>query len=223
MKRMSIAWRCAAGVAAMAVPISAAATIDVGPKDATVRSGVTSITVVNNGNRAEYVSVTLSRLLNPGAPQEDERLEPVGDAARPALYAYPFQMSLAPGQTKTIKLKVLHPVETETVYRLEVKPVVKLLGGDRAKPSAAVVANLAFSNIVRQLPPSPREGIAVTCEASGARLTATGNVHYRVEGAEVDDRRLDAFNVYPDVPRLLTGTVVAVPGRPACRGAQPDR
>ncbi|WP_414442787.1 hypothetical protein [Burkholderia sp. 22PA0106] len=223
MKRVSNGWLCAAALAAMAAPMSAAATIDVSPKDAKVGAEVTSIKVVNNGNRTEYVSVTLSRLLNPGVPLEDEHLEPVGDAARPALYAYPFQMSLAPGQGKTIKLKVMRPVAKETVYRLEVRPVVKLLGSDRGHSSAAVVANLAFSNIVRQLPPTAREGLAVTCEASGARLNATGNVHYRVEGAEVDGRRLDEFNVYPDVPRVLAGATVMVPGHPACRGATRDR
>ncbi|WP_414442794.1 hypothetical protein [Burkholderia sp. 22PA0106] len=220
MKRVSAGWLYVAALAAMAAPIPAAATIDVSPKDAKISDDVTSIRVVNNGSRAEYVSVTLSRLLDPGVPIENEHLEPVGDAARPALYAYPFQMSLAPGQTKTIRLKVMRPVEKETVYRLETRPVVKLLGSDRGTSSAAVVANLAFSSIVRQLPSAAREGLDVTCEASGARLSATGNVHARVEGAEVDGQRLEAFNVYPDVPRLLAGAVVTVPGHPACRVAK---
>lgn len=221
MKNVSGGLLCVAALATVAMPLPAVAAIDVIPKDMKVNAEVTSVKVVNNGNHTEYVGVALSHLLNPGVPLEQERLEPVGDAVDPALYAYPFQISLAPGQTKTIQLKPLRPVEQETVYRLDVKPVVKLLGGVSARPSVAIVANLAFSSIVRQMPSTVRQGkLAVACEASGARLTTAGNVHYRVEGAEVDGRPVDDFNVFPGVPYVLAGEVVSIPGQPVCRAAK---
>ncbi|WGY72880.1 hypothetical protein KEC55_30655 [Burkholderia cepacia] len=208
-------------VAALAIPVSAIAAIDIVPKEVAVRGEVTSVEVINNGDRNEYVKISLSRLLNPGVPLDRERLEPIGEIAQPSLYAYPFRMSLAPGQTKTLVLKALHPIETEIVYRLDVKPVVKVLDGGRTRPAASVVANLAFSGIVRQLPAKPRRELTVSCEGSGALLTATGNVHYRVEGAKADGQKLDDFNVYPGVPIPVQGRVVAVPGYPACSGATP--
>ncbi|MEK7886880.1 hypothetical protein AAB992_07140 [Burkholderia contaminans] len=205
MKKNSFTLWCVACTAALAFPISAAAAIDMLPKDVTLKRTVTWVQVVNNGDRAEYVNVSLSRLMNPGVPFESERLEPVGDIDQPSIYASPFRLSLAPGQTKSIAIKVLRPVDTETVYRLDVRPVIKVLSAAHAKQSASVVANLAFSGIVRQMPSKTRAALAVACEASGARLTATGNVHYRVEDAKADGQSLDAFNVYPGVPLPVPG------------------
>ncbi|KWN18125.1 hypothetical protein WT83_11705 [Burkholderia territorii] len=207
---------CLASCLSVAIPSFAA--IDLMPKEVTVDMDAITVQVVNNGDRPEYVGISLSRLLNPGVPLDDERVEPVSDAAHPSLYAFPFRMSLAPGQTKTLTLKPLHPVETETVYRLDVRPVVKVLGAEKKTTSASVVVNLAFSGLVRQLPARQREALSVECDEEGARVTATGNVRYRVEGAKADGRVLDAFNVYPGVPLPVVGKVVTVPGHSACRG-----
>lgn len=203
--------------ATLAIPVSASAVIDMLPKEATVEQKSQSVTLVNDGDHTEYVSISLSRLLNPGVPLDEERLEPVGDETKPSLYAYPFRMSLAPGQTKTITLKPLRAVDTETVYRLDVQPVIKLLGSERRSASANVVVSLGFSGLVRQLPSKVREGLDVVCDGAGTRLTATGTVRYRVEGAKADGRAVDAFNVYPGVPLPLAGRVVEIPGHPACR------
>ncbi|WP_321958999.1 hypothetical protein [Burkholderia cenocepacia] len=193
------------------------AAIDLIPKEVKVEGGAVSVRVINNGDRPAYVSVSLSRLLNPGVSVNEERLEPVADAVRPALYASPFRMSLAPGQTKLVTLRPVRPVETETVYRLDVKPVVKVLSAEQKKALGNIVVNLGFRGLVRQLPSKAREGLAVACESSGARLTATGNVRYQVEGAKADGRVLDGFNVYPGVPIPVAGHVIEIPGHQACR------
>ncbi|WP_244137709.1 hypothetical protein [Burkholderia sp. BCC1644] len=193
------------------------AAIDVMPKEVRLDKSVTTVRIVNNGVRPEYVSVSLSRLVNPGVPLADEKIEPVGDENKPSLYAYPFKLSLAPGQTKNIVLKPLHPVETETVYRLEVKPVIKASSEEGRQATGSVVVNVGFSALVRQLPVSGRAKLSVTCDESGAQLTATGTVRYRVEGAKVDGRKLDDFNVYPGVPQSLPGHVVEIPEHSACR------
>jgi len=200
------------------VPVTAVASIDLIPKEVVITSDPVSVQVVNNGVHPEYVSISLSRLLNPGVPLDDERLEPIGEAAQPTLYAYPFRMSLAPGQTKSITLKPLRPVETETVFRLKVRPEVKLLESGQKK-SANVVAKLGFSGLVRQLPARIQDGLSVACEATGATLTASGNVRHRVEGVKVDGRDIESFNVYPGVPHFVPGHVVEIPGHPVCHGA----
>ncbi|RQS09819.1 hypothetical protein DIE07_15330 [Burkholderia sp. Bp9002] len=219
MKFFSPFVSCIAFSAALSIPASALAAIDLIPKEVTIEKDATPVRVINNGDRTEYVSISLSRLLNPGVPLENERLEAVGDTTQPSLYAYPFRLTLAPGQTKTITLKQLRSVDTETVYRLDVKPEIKVLGAEQKKMSANVVVNLGFSGLVRELPSSVREGLAVACDASGAQLTVTGNVRYRVEGAKADGRSLDKFNVYPGTPLPVPGHVVEIPGHPVCKGA----
>ncbi|UVE69761.1 hypothetical protein L2Y90_23895 [Burkholderia pyrrocinia] len=197
---------------------SAAAAIDVIPKEIVVGKDTEFVQIVNNGNRPEFVNVSLARLLNPGVPLGDETTQPVGDIERPSLYAYPFRMSLAPGQTKTIVIKPMQAVDTETVYRLDVRPVINASSEKRQAMAGSIVVNLGFSALVRQLPASEKASLSVSCDASGAQLTATGNVRYTVKHAEVDGQPVERFNVYPGVQRPLTGRVVKIPGQPVCGG-----
>ncbi|WP_422110872.1 hypothetical protein [Burkholderia ambifaria] len=218
MKLLTAARSIIASTMGLAFSVSAFGAIDLIPKEVVVHDKAAAVQIINNGKRPEYVSISLSRLLNPGVPLADEKLEPVGDAEKPALFASPFRLTLAPGQTKTITLKPLHTVESETVYRLDVKPVLKVLPGEQQKPSGTVVVNLSFSGLVRQLPAKENARLAVACDASGAQLTATGSVRYTVKDAKVDGRALDNFNVYPGVPLPLTGRNVEIPDQPACHG-----
>ncbi|AOJ96381.1 giant cable pilus chaperone protein [Burkholderia multivorans] len=213
---LSVLARFFATFTAYLMPASVLAAIDLIPKEVVVDGQETAVQIVNNGDRPEYVSISLSRLMNPGVPLAEEKVEPVGESDQPALYAFPFKISLAPGQSKTITLKSLRAVETETVYRLDVKPVLKVSSGEKASATGTVLVSLAFSGLVRQLPNRTRAGLSMTCDATGARLTATGNVRHTVKGAQVDGRVLDDFNVYPGVPLPLKGRVVSVPGQAAC-------
>ncbi|WP_175912016.1 hypothetical protein [Burkholderia metallica] len=207
----------AATLAAL-IPGVAVATIDVFPKEIPVDSGTANVQIVNNGDRPEYVTISLSRLLNPGVPLKDEKLESVGNEANPALYAFPFKLTLAPGQTKSIALKPLRAVQAETVYRLDVKPEIKVMPQGQQKATGSIVVNLGFSALVRQMPESRKEALSVACDAHGARLTVTGTVRYAVKDAKVDGQAVEPFNVYPGVPRPLQGRVVEIPGQPTCRG-----
>ncbi|MDR6496990.1 hypothetical protein J2785_000132 [Burkholderia ambifaria] len=200
------------------IPGIAVATIDVFPKEISIDSDTTNVQIINNGDRPEYVTISLSRLLNPGMPLKDEKLESVGNEAKPALYAFPFKLTLAPGQTKNIALKPLRAVQDETVYRLDVKPEIKVMTQEQQKATGSIVVNLGFSALVRQMPESRKEALSVACDVHGARLTATGTVRYAVKDAKVDGRAVEPFNVYPGVPRPLQGRVVEIPGHPACRG-----
>ncbi|WP_260433563.1 hypothetical protein [Burkholderia sp. Bp8998] len=125
--------------------------------------------VVNHGWHPEYVEISLSRLLDPGVPLKDERLEEVGDSAHPALYAYPFRFSLAPGQTKTITLKPLRAVASEAVYRLNVKPVVRKQGERTTATAGSVVISttlqfdLSCFGPIRQHFALPRHQMNAVC------------------------------------------------------------
>ena len=205
----------------------ASALIDVYPKEIEVRDEAVQVTVSNQGDRPEYVSVSLSRLLNPGVPLRDEKLEPIGQTTAPTLYAAPFQMSLSPGQSKRIALKPLDGVKVEQVYRLVVKPEVGKMETGRQQMAGMVVVNIAYSALVRQVPEDRESAIQVECVAEGARITATGTVRHRIERAQVDGREIDAFNVYPGTPRLRRARRVPV-SRPAaradsCRRRRPRR
>lgn len=200
--------------AALVAPASAH--VDVTPKLAVVQGKPASVYIVNRGDRAEYVSIALSRLLNPGVETEQERLEPVAQTEQPVLYVSPFKLSLAPGQSKTIMLKPLADVEQEQVYRLDIKPVVNLLDRGGAGTSGNVVVSLAFSTLVRLLPQRETSALTLRCEREGAWLTASGNVRYQVKDAVADGRPVDPFHVYPGTPILLKGRAIQVPGQPAC-------
>ncbi len=201
---------------ACALVAPASAHVDVTPKLAVVQGKPASVYIVNQSGRAEYVSITLSRLLNPGVETGQERLEPVAQAAQPALYVSPFKLSLAPGQGKTITLKPLAEVEQEQVYRLDIKPVINLLDRGGTGASGNIVVTLAFSTLVRLLPQSETSKLSLRCEPEGAWLAASGNVRYQVKDAVADGRTVDPFHVYPGTPILLKGHAIQVPGQPSC-------
>ncbi|EKS9798737.1 MULTISPECIES: hypothetical protein [Burkholderia] len=205
-------------MAGMAVAASAQAAIDLIPKELVIRDKAETVRIVNRGDRTEYVSISLSRMLNPGVELADEKLEPVGDMLQPALFASPFRVTLAPGQTKVVTLKPTRSVDAETVYRLDVQPMVRMLGENQQRAAGSVVVNLAFKGLVRQLPERERATAEVTCGEHGARITATGNVRYTVSDAMVDGHKQNDFNVYPGTSQSLKGVVIEVPGQRVCRG-----
>lgn len=206
-------------IVCMSVSDAGFGAIDLLPKEFVVRDRAVSAEIVNNSDHAEYVSISLARLLNPGVPVDDEKLEPIVEMSQPALYAFPFRVSLAPRQRKMITLKPLRSVDAETVYRLDVRPVIRITGGERRDVAGSIAISLAFSALVRQLPVNERAEVSVTCDMRGARIVATGSVRYAVKGATVDGRPVDDFNVYPGVPLPLEGRVVAIPGQATCHGA----
>jgi hypothetical protein len=203
-------------VSYLVVPGQAFALIDISPKEIVVQDKPTTVQIINNGERPEYVSITLSRLLNPGVEVGSERLEPITLVSKPILYAYPFRITLAPGQSKSITLKPLEEVVREQVYRLDVIPIISLEETEHRTSSGNVLINLSFSGLVRQLPNVKQSKLSVTCESSGALLTANGNVRYPVKDVKVDGSTVDPFNVYPGEPRLLQGKSISIPGQPSC-------
>lgn len=195
----------------------AMATIDVLPKLIEVQGKtLTTVTVINRSDHPEFVSVALSRLLNPGVPWGEERLEPVGQAHTPQLYAYPFRLSLAKGQSKTITLQPLSAVQQETVWRLNITSVAALSGSTQETLGGGVAVNLSFSTLVRQLPEKQTRAIEHLCGANRITLTATGTTRFPVKGMTVDGVPLETFNVYPGTPVAIAGHHAVVDGKVVC-------
>ena len=194
----------------------ASALINVTPAVTEVRDVPVTLDISNDGERPEFVSISLSRLFNPGVEFEDERLESIVQVTQPKLYATPFKLMLAPGQSKKITIKPLVSIEEEQVYRLEVKPVVNLIDPKQTSVAGNVVVNLAFSSLIRHMPQKETSTLTVKCEADGARFFASGTTRFAVKDVTVDGKASESFNVYPGVPLLVKGTKIKVPQQTGC-------
>ena len=182
-----------------------------------------TLDISNDGDRPEFVSISLSRLLNPGVEFADERMEAIVQVTQPKLYATPFKLMLAPGQSKKITIKPLLPVAEEQVYRIDIKPVVNLIDPKLSSVAGNVVVNLAYSSLVRHLPEKETSTLAVKCEADGARFFASGTTRFHVKDVTVDGKPSESFNVYPGVPILVKGTKIKVPQQAGCSPPPPLR
>ena len=194
----------------------ASALINVTPAVTEVRDVPVTLDISNDGERPEFVSISLSRLFNPGVEFEDERMESIVQVTQPKLYATPFKLMLGPGQSKKITIKPLVSIEEEQVYRLEVKPVVNLIDPKHTSVAGNVVVNLAFSSLIRHMPQKETSTLTVKCEADGARFYASGTTRFAVKDVTVDGKPSESFNVYPGVPLLVKGTKIKVPQQAGC-------
>ena len=194
----------------------ASALINVTPAVTEVRDKPVTLDISNKGERPEFVSISLSRLFNPGVEFADERLESIVQVTQPKLYATPFKLMLGPGQSKKITIKPLVSIEEEQVYRLEVKPVVNLIDPKLSSVAGNVVVNLAFSSLIRHMPQKETSKLTVKCEADGARFFASGTTRVQVKDVTIDGKPGESFNVYPGVPLFVKGTKIKVPQQAGC-------
>lgn len=200
----------------LALASPASALINVTPSVTDVWDKPVSLDISNDGDRPEFVSITLSRLFNPGVEFADERMESIVQVTQPKLYATPFKLMLAPGQSKKITIKPLLPVAEEQVYRIDIKPVVNLIDPKLSSLAGNVVVNLAYSSLVRHLPVKETSTLTVKCEADGARFFASGTTRVHVKDVTVDGKPSESFNVYPGVPILVKGTKIKIPQQAGC-------
>lgn len=194
----------------------ASALISVSPSVINMRDKPVTFDISNQSDRPEFVSISLARLFNPGVEFEDERLESIVQVTHPKIYATPFKLMLAPGQSKKITVKPLAPVDVEQVYRLDIKPVVSLVDPKLSSVAGNVVVNLAYSSLVRYLPRNETSTLMVKCEAQGARFFASGNTRFEVKDVTIEGKSIDSFNVYPGVPLLMKGKKIKVPQQTEC-------
>lgn len=197
------------------------AAIDISPKRIELQGNIPqTITISNNGDRMEYVTIATELLTNPGVPFPEEQRIPLGLVRQPTLYASPFKLTLSPQQQKVITLRPLKSVERETVYRLNVRPLVQLQGTSAEQATASIAVNLSFSAIIRQRPENEKVLLDVQCEQQGALLTARGNVHVALKAVQADTISPEDINIYPGTPQHLQGKKITLPGYGGCHTGQ---
>ncbi|MFZ1874687.1 MAG: hypothetical protein WAU54_18205 [Chania sp.] len=197
------------------------AAIDISPKRIELRGNMPqSITISNNGDRMEYVTIATELLTNPGVPFPEEQRIPLVLIRHPTLYASPFKLTLSPQQQKVITLQPLKSVERETVYRLNVRPLVQLQGTSAEQAAASIAVNLSFSAIIRQRPDNEKVLLDIHCEQQGALLTARGNVHVALKAVQTDATPQGDINIYPGTPQRLQGREITLPGYGGCHAGQ---
>lgn len=211
------------GVLLCALPWGMAlALIDISPKEAEILGGTLSVSVINTGDKPEFVEIMLYQLGNPGVPPEQEQLIPLGKVKDPYLYAVPFKLSLGPRQQKQVHLKTLRQPDREMVYRLSVLPKQQV--AIRSTKNNIMLVGLGYLGLIRQLPSTKIASWHHYCEADDLRLEATGTV--RVEFSELTsgEQSVDDFNVYPGTPRHiaahnLSGKIQNIPFSIQCGAA----
>ncbi|MBE0151457.1 hypothetical protein [Serratia sp. PL7] len=206
------------GLSCALLPVGAIeAAIDISPKRIELRGDEPqTITVSNNGDRIEYVTIATELVTNPGVHFSQEQRIPLGLVRQPTLYASPFKLTLSPQQHKVLTLRPLKSVESETVYRLNVRPIVQLQGTSAERAASGIAVNLSFSAIIRQRPDREKTGLDIQCEHEGALLTATGNVHVTLKGILTDGLPVADLNIYPGTPQRLPGKQITLPGYRGC-------
>ncbi|CAM4094099.1 hypothetical protein [Serratia silvae] len=197
------------------------AAIDISPKRIELQGDTAqTITISNNGDRMEYVTIMTELLTNPGVPFIDEQRIPLGSLYQPTLYAAPFKLTLSPQQQKVITLRPLKNVDSETVYRLNIRPVVQFQGTAAERPAASIAVNLSFSALIRQQPKQQKRQLDVQCESEGVLLTASGNVHVALKAVQIDAKAPADINIYPGTPQRLQGRHIILPGYGNCLAGQ---
>lgn len=197
------------------------AAIDISPKRIELQGDAAqTITISNNGDRMEYVTIATELLTNPGVPFIDEQRIPLGSIRQPTLYAAPFKLTLSPQQQKVITLRPLKNVDNETVYRLNIRPVVQFQGTATDRPTANIAVNLSFSALIRQQPEQQKRQLDIQCENEGVLLTASGNVHVALKAIQADGNAPADINIYPGTPQRLQGRHIILPGYGSCLAGQ---
>lgn len=197
------------------------AAIDISPKRIELQSDSPQfITVSNNGDRVEYVTISTELLTNPGVAFPDEQRIPLGLVQQPTFYASPFKLTLPPRQHKVITLRPLKNVESEVVYRLNVRPALQFQGTSTNRPAASIAVNLSFSALIRQRPENPKRQLDIQCESKGVLLTASGNIHVALKSTQADGSTPEDINVYPGTPQRLHGRQIILPGYGGCLAGQ---
>lgn len=197
------------------------AAIDISPKRIELQGDSPQfITISNNGERVEYVTISTELLTNPGVAFTDEKRIPLGLVQQPTLYASPFKLTLPPRQRKVISLHPLKSVESEVVYRLNVRPAVQFQGTSTNGTAASIAVNLSFSALIRQQPENPKRQLDIQCESEGVLLTARGNIHVALKSIQADGNTPEDINVYPGTPQRLYGRQIMLPGVGGCLAGQ---
>lgn len=162
------------------------------------------VSVRNTGDAPLYLSISLSKVNNPGEAQENKTQ--ITQLPHPELMATPDKLTLGPNQSRDILLTSLQEPANETVYRLYVVPVKALNISEIPdnKISAPMTLSVGYGVLIRHLPaPSnQRKALGHRCGTDEITLHNRGNVRLLLRQV----RTATANKQIPEVVALFTGT-----------------
>ncbi|EKT61996.1 hypothetical protein [Providencia burhodogranariea] len=168
--------------------------IDVIPKVLKLENEIGYFSIVNNGDNTEYIEVDVKRIVNPGVGYQKEKYVNLTEDKNPTLIYSPFKLVLSPHQIKKVKFKKIVNLESEEVYRVDVKPSVNPL--IKSDNTASVIVNMGFSVILKNMPNKINKRFIFICKGNKDMVINKGNVH--VSAKYIKGRKINNIeNVYP--------------------------
>lgn len=171
------------------------ADINVSPKIVTIDKTIQYVNVTNEGEHTEYLNIVLYRIENPGADVNDEILLNIGDIMKPSIIATPFKMTLAPSQSKIIKISSLKMVKKETLYRLAITPVLEYSKDYESRNF--FIINIGYNLLIRNVPTELKPSWEFSCNENKVVMHSTGNSRVEYVGISDDGKSEYEFNLYP--------------------------
>ena len=140
------------------------------------------VTILNQDEENLYVSVTILEVHNPGTDRE-ERIK-VTDPGQARMVVTPNKLIVPPLGRKPVRLVNLAPGDEETIYRVNVTPVLAPL----EDPTTSVVrVVVAYQLLVIVQPRLPVENLQVTRDGRQLVFNNLGNTNFLIsEGVQCD-------------------------------------
>lgn len=170
-----------------------------------------TVQVYNSGDKPLYLDITLQHINNPGVSPEQKTL--ISDIAQPEMIFNPNRITLGPKQKRDIKLLPLKAPTQETLYRLNINPVVDIKAvnnkEDDKKIHAPVTISIGYGILIHHVP-----SLAVQtrhwqhqCSPDGTiTLNSICTVHSKFNQLKSSDNPTltDSLNLYPGTPATLS-------------------
>lgn len=138
------------------------------------------IYISNPGDSPQNVTLEISRILNPGTPEE-QRVK-IDNPRELGVIVTPTEFSLEAGERRKARLSFIRiPDKSDFIYRLLVKPDATPAGGAK-KAMIKVVFN--YDILVSYRPPVPDTSFTVVRSESAIEFTNTGNSNFLLYAGE---------------------------------------
>ena len=131
--------------------------------------------ILNQGDSPSDISIDVSRVVNPGLPDE-ERISP-DNPREMGLLATPRQFTLAPDERRKVRLSFLHlPADTDSIYRIRVKPTAGQ--ADPSDQANMIKVVFHYELLVIYRPPAPISRYNVSASEQKLSFEHAGNSNF---------------------------------------------
>ncbi len=169
------------------------------------------IYISNPDDSPQDVTLEISKIINPGTPQE-KRIK-IDNPRELGVIVTPTEFTLAPGERRKARLSFISiPRETDFIYRLLVRPVNIPDSGSSKKPMIQVVFN--YDILVSYRPSSPDTSFTVKRTENAITFTNTGNSNFLLYAGEQCEAKGVNCRVIP-AHRMYAGTSHTIPIDPS--------